>query len=185
MLWLLALGISITLVGVIIMILIPNTRTLIASMGTVLALLFSAVNVFISLDEARERRSLQRISSDNEYWFRIMDRLGTDPLYEDMHNKIYDSDIPSHIHAMFSMMMQVVGALITSHSMGLTDIHGPWRHAITKWISHPLFPAYWKNNRHDYNDYHNRYIDNILSETDESLPGSSIQGQGDSSILSG
>lgn len=178
MLWLFAIAGVMAIVGLVLMIAFPTVRTLIASIGAIVVLLFSTINVFITLDHAKERRVLERIRADNDYWFRIMDRLGTDPIYNDMHQAIYGDSVPPHVHAMFSVMMQVVGALISSHEIDITNIYGPWYDAISKWVGHPEFPAYWEENKDDYNNQHNMYIDGILRSKYGSVQDSIREGEG-------
>lgn len=177
MLWLFLIAGIMAVVGLVLMVAFPSVRTLIASIGAIVALLFSSINVFITLDHANERRVLERIKADNDYWFRIMDRLGTDPIYSDMHQAIYNSDVPPHVHAMFSVMMQIVGALIFSHDVGITDVYGAWYDAIYKWVSHPDFPTYWANNKDDYNSKHIAYIEGMLQSKYGSVQDSIRQGE--------
>lgn len=177
MIWLFAIAGIMAVVGIILMVAFPSVRTLISSIGAIVILLFSTINVFITLDHANERRVLERIKADNDYWFRVMDRLGTDPIYNDMHQAIYGDTVPPHVHAMFSVMMQIVGALIFSHEVNITDVYGPWYEAISKWVGHPDFPTYWANNKDDYNSKHNAYIEEILRSKYGSVQDSIREGE--------
>lgn len=152
------LGILILLV--IIFVLPPSISGKIAGIGVAIGLILTGIGLWLSADTESRRTREQDVDKSNEYAMNIYKTFIQTPSLTPMYTQIYGNSIPPNEHAMYSIMMQEVEAIIAISET--IPISKSWENTIRRWISPPSFLIYWPQNKDQYEYETQNYIDFLL-----------------------
>lgn len=125
-------------------------------------MIFTAYSLYTATQDQKRDTKRRQIDRDNDYWMRIFSTFVMNPNLREMHKEIYGDSIPVNEHSMFSMMMQVVENIAEGHQYNISRMDDSWRAAIYRWVQHPLFPTYWRENRNEFSYEAQAIIDSII-----------------------
>lgn len=157
---LIMLGILILIV--VIFFLPKNIAARVSALILALGLVFTGLALWLSASTEDRRIKEKDIEKSNEYWMNVFKTFIETPSLAPMYQKIYGTDIPVNEHAMFSIMMQEVEAIVAA--AGTMPISDSWENTIRRWISHPSFPLYWEQNKDQYSEETEDYINFLLKK---------------------
>lgn len=121
----------------------------VGKIGIAIGIIFTAFSLWLTSRTRDEERKKYMEGMDNEYWGRIFGMFVSEPKLANMHRQIYGTSIPVTEHSMFSIMMQTVET-VTEQAERLGKVKPYWVEAVKRWTSHPMFPAFWKENKDQY-----------------------------------
>ncbi len=149
MLWII---VFLLLVAIVIILLLPEKIvSKISSVAVAIGILFTAYTLWHDTENERKAAKQREIDMNSEYWNKIYSLFVTKPELSNMHSQIFGS--------MFSIMMQTVESVAESDVL-----ESSWIHTIKRWVSHPSFILFWKENEYDYTEYTRNLISSILRQ---------------------
>lgn len=146
---------------VVILILPEGIVNKISSVAVAIGILFTAYTLWHDSDNEKKAARQREIDNNNEYWNKIYTLFITEPKLASMHNEIFGNNLPTNEHAMFSIMMQTVESIAESDE---EILESSWIHTIRRWISHPMFKIFWKENMYDYTEKTRYLISSVMKE---------------------
>lgn len=162
MLWVVIILAAILL---IVILLLPSSITAkLSGVAVGVGMLFTAYTLYLSVQEEKRDTVRRQIDRDNDYWMRIFSSFIMQPSLRDMHADIYGNSLSVPEHSMFSMMMQVVENIAEGQQFGINQVDNSWKAAIAKWISHPSFNTYWRENKDDFSPRAQGIISSLLRD---------------------
>lgn len=149
------------LILIVVLILPTSIVDKLSGVAVGIGMTFTAYSLYITVKEQQRVVRRRRIDRDNDYWMKIFTTFMSQPSLDKMHGEIYGNSISTDEHTMFSMMMQVVDNILEEPDYDIDDIDKPWTSSIKKWISHPMFPVFWRNNKDEFSYNTQVFIDSI------------------------
>lgn len=134
------------LLVVVIFLLPVSISAKLSNIATGVGILFAGYGVYATMQAEKKQSKLNEIKLNDEYWNRIFTLFIENESLNNMYEQIYGDSIPPEEYAMFFLMMQTVENIIEGAANNITRIDSEWIATIRKWISHPQFPIFWRQN---------------------------------------
>lgn len=160
--WLIVVVIAL-IVLILILILPSRIVSRLSGIAVGIGMIFTAYSIYLTVREQQRSMRRRRIDRDNDYWMKIFTTFMSQPSLDNMYKEIYGYSISIDEHTMFSMMMQVVDNIVEESDYDINNIDKAWVSSISRWVSHPMFPMFWPDNKREFSYNTQVFIDSIIN----------------------
>lgn len=141
----------------------PYSAKIIAVLSVV-GIVFGAYAFFESARTQQRELILDKTESNNNYFTGVINRF-REPEFHDDFYAIYGTTIPPDEFVLLTYITQAIENLNIQYNFFGSggDPNPTWLNVMRRWVSHPLFPIYWEENKDQYDKETNHLVQVLLA----------------------